>query len=103
MRYITPTAFFCVGFYVLRMHCCFLSLCFSLFIIASPVQAQDGPLVHQETITFSEAQHPFRFLFFEGGNHGLRGHHTEVNREVLPSLNRYVRDGEPLLPTDPTE
>jgi dipeptidyl aminopeptidase/acylaminoacyl peptidase len=39
------------------------------------------------------AKHPFRFVFFEGGDHALSEHRAEVNRLVKDWLDRYVRDG----------
>lgn len=39
-----------------------------------------------------EAKHPFRLVFFEGGDHRLTEHRSEVNRLVKDWLNRYVRD-----------
>jgi len=41
-----------------------------------------------------EVQHPFRFVFFEGGDHGLTEHRAEVDRVVGEWLDRYVRDGQ---------
>ncbi len=40
-----------------------------------------------------EAKHPFRFVFFEGGDHGLSEHRDEVNRLRKDWLDFYVRDG----------
>lgn len=42
-----------------------------------------------------DSRHPFRFVFFEGGDHGLSEHRREVDRLARDWLNRYVRDGEP--------
>lgn len=42
-----------------------------------------------------ENQHPFRFVFFEGGDHGLSEHREEVDRLVEDWLGRYVRDRQP--------
>jgi dipeptidyl aminopeptidase/acylaminoacyl peptidase len=39
-----------------------------------------------------EFKHPFRLVFFEGGDHGLSEHRTEVDRLVRDWLDRYVRD-----------
>ena len=39
-----------------------------------------------------EAKHPFRLVFFEGGDHGLSEYRDEVDRLVVEWLNRYVRD-----------
>lgn len=41
-----------------------------------------------------EAKHPFRLVFFEGGDHGLSEFRDEVNDQVVKWLDRYVRDGE---------
>jgi dipeptidyl aminopeptidase/acylaminoacyl peptidase len=38
------------------------------------------------------ARHPFRFVFFEGGDHGLTAHAAEVGRLVFDWLDTYVRD-----------
>lgn len=39
-----------------------------------------------------KVNHPFRFVFFEGGDHGLSEHRTEVDRLAKDWLDRYVRD-----------
>lgn len=41
-----------------------------------------------------DAKHPFRLVFFEGGDHGLTKHRQEVERLLVEWLNRFVRDGE---------
>jgi dienelactone hydrolase len=41
-----------------------------------------------------DCRHPFRFVFFEGGDHGLTEHRTEMNRLTRDWLDRYVRDRE---------
>jgi len=38
-------------------------------------------------------RHPFRFVFFEGGDHALSEHRAEVERITRDWLDRYVRDG----------
>lgn len=43
-----------------------------------------------------EARHPLRFVFFEGGDHGLSEHRREVTRLVQNWFDTYVRDGAPL-------
>ncbi len=48
-----------------------------------------------------ESKHPFRFVFLEGGDHGLTEHRDEVYRLVRDWLHRYVRDGEPLPELEP--
>ena len=48
-----------------------------------------------------EARHPFRFVFFEGGDHGLTEYKAEVNRLVKDWLDKYVRDGKPLPNLEP--
>lgn len=40
-----------------------------------------------------EAKHPFRLVFFEGGDHGLSEYRENVDRLVAEWLDRYVRDG----------
>jgi len=37
-------------------------------------------------------QHPFRFVFFEGGDHGLTEYREEVDRLAQDWFDRYVRD-----------
>jgi dipeptidyl aminopeptidase/acylaminoacyl peptidase len=39
-----------------------------------------------------EQKHPFRLVFFEGGDHGLSEYSDEVNQLVRDWLDRYVRD-----------
>ena len=48
-----------------------------------------------------EAKHPFRFVFFEGGDHGLTEYRPEVNRLVKDWLDNYVRDKKPLPNLEP--
>lgn len=48
-----------------------------------------------------EARHPFRFMFFEGGDHGLFEYRAEVHRATLEWLDRYVRDRAPLPDLEP--
>lgn len=48
-----------------------------------------------------EAKHPFRFVFFEGGDHGLSEHRDEVDRLVVGWLDRYVRDRRPWPSLEP--
>lgn len=43
-----------------------------------------------------EVKQPFRFILFEGGDHGLNEHFREVDYQIITWLNRYVRDLEPL-------
>ena len=38
-------------------------------------------------------RHPFRLVFFEGGDRGLSEYREEVDRLVGEWLDRYVRDG----------
>jgi len=40
-----------------------------------------------------KAKHPFRFVLFEGGSHGLPEFRSEVDRLVLSWFNDYLRDG----------
>lgn len=42
-----------------------------------------------------EHKHPFRMVFFEGGNHGLFFEKQEVNQQVRRWLDTYVRDQTP--------
>jgi dipeptidyl aminopeptidase/acylaminoacyl peptidase len=39
------------------------------------------------------SKHPFRFVLFEGGAHGLPEHRIEVDRLLLNWFNDYLRDG----------
>lgn len=48
-----------------------------------------------------ETKHPFRFVFFEGGDHGLSEHRQELNRLVKDWLDRYVRDKTPWPSLEP--
>jgi dipeptidyl aminopeptidase/acylaminoacyl peptidase len=48
-----------------------------------------------------ESKHPFRFVFFEGGDHGLSEHGAEVSRLARDWLNSYVRDGNPWPSLEP--
>ena len=48
-----------------------------------------------------ENKHPFRFVFFEGGDHGLSEHREEVKRLVKDWLDRYVRDRRPWPSLEP--
>ena len=48
-----------------------------------------------------EHRHPFRMVFFEGGDHGLSEHEQELYRIMRDWLDRYVRDGAPLPDLDP--
>jgi dipeptidyl aminopeptidase/acylaminoacyl peptidase len=48
-----------------------------------------------------ECKHPARFVFFEGGDHGLHEHRDEVNRLVKDWLDRYVRDKRPWPSLEP--
>jgi dipeptidyl aminopeptidase/acylaminoacyl peptidase len=48
-----------------------------------------------------QSKHPFRFVFFEGGDHGLTEHREEVNRLARDWLDRYVRDKKPWPSLDP--
>ncbi len=40
-----------------------------------------------------ETKHPFRFVFFEGGQHSLSEYSSEVDEMAKEFLDRYVRDG----------
>lgn len=48
-----------------------------------------------------ESKHPFRFVFFEGGDHGLSEHRKEVDRLIRDWLDRYVRDKKPWPSLEP--
>jgi len=46
-------------------------------------------------------RHPFRFVLFEGGDHGLSEHREEVFRLIKDWLNHYVRDRKAWPSLDP--
>jgi dipeptidyl aminopeptidase/acylaminoacyl peptidase len=48
-----------------------------------------------------EVKHPFRFVFFEGGDHGLSAHRAEVDRLIKDWLERYVRERTPWPSLEP--
>jgi dipeptidyl aminopeptidase/acylaminoacyl peptidase len=48
-----------------------------------------------------EHKHPFRFVFFEGGDHGSSEHREEVKRLVKDWLDRYVRGRRPWPSLEP--
>lgn len=48
-----------------------------------------------------ESKHPFRFVLFEGGDHGLSEYREEVDRVVRDWLNFYVRDKKPWPSLEP--
>ena len=48
-----------------------------------------------------ELKHPLRFVFFEGGDHGLSEHRVEVERMAKDWLDRYVRDQKPWPSLEP--
>lgn len=48
-----------------------------------------------------EHRHPFRLLFYEGGDHGLTEHEAEVLGQIRAWLDRYVRDRRPWPSPEP--
>ena len=48
-----------------------------------------------------ELKRPVRFVFFEGGDHGLSEHRAEVDRISKDWLDRYVRDKKPWPSLEP--
>jgi dipeptidyl aminopeptidase/acylaminoacyl peptidase len=48
-----------------------------------------------------QSNHPFRFVLFEGGEHGLGDHSAESNRILLNRFNDYLRDGKKWPSLDP--
>ncbi len=48
-----------------------------------------------------KCKHPFRFVFFEGGDHGLSEYQGEVDRLARDWLDRYVRDRVPWPSLEP--
>jgi dipeptidyl aminopeptidase/acylaminoacyl peptidase len=47
------------------------------------------------------SRHPFRFIFFEGEDHGLSEYQAEVDALVNAWLDRYVRDRQPWPSLEP--
>jgi dipeptidyl aminopeptidase/acylaminoacyl peptidase len=47
------------------------------------------------------SRHPFRFVFCEGGDHGLSEYRGEVDALVKAWLDRYVRDRTPWPSLEP--
>lgn len=39
---------------------------------------------------------PYRLIMFEGGDHGISEHRTEVNEEMLNWFDRYLKNDESL-------
>ena len=48
-----------------------------------------------------EARHPFRLVFFEGGDHGLSEYRAEVLEQALEFFDHYVRDEQPWPSLEP--
>ncbi len=48
-----------------------------------------------------EHKHPFRFVFYEGGDHALKEYETEVYELCKSWLDRYVRDRQPWPSLEP--
>ena len=48
-----------------------------------------------------KCKQPFRFVFFEGGDHGLSEYRGEVNRQIKDWLDHYVRDRAPWPSLEP--
>ena len=46
-------------------------------------------------------KHPFRFVLFEGGDHGLTEYRTEMLRLTRDWLDHYVRDRQPWPSLEP--
>ena len=49
----------------------------------------------------SAVQHPFRLVFFAGGNHGLTEYRDEVDHLTRDWFDRYVRDQQHWLSLEP--
>lgn len=43
-----------------------------------------------------EHEHPYRFVMYDGADHGITEHRHEYRNEIKNWLNRFVRDGEKL-------
>ena len=48
-----------------------------------------------------QSRHPFRLVFFEGGDHGVGEHRDEMYRMAKDWLDAYVRDRKPLPSLEP--
>jgi dipeptidyl aminopeptidase/acylaminoacyl peptidase len=61
--------------------------------------AQDSRVSPREAIDMAsrllDSHHPFRLVMFEGAEHGIREHQSEVDRLSREWLDRFVRDGKP--------
>lgn len=51
-------------------------------------------------LEFEKHKVPYRLIMFEGGDHGISEHKTEVNEEVINWFNRYLKNNEPLPNTE---
>lgn len=51
-------------------------------------------------LEFEKYKVPYRLIMFEGGDHGISEHKTEVNEEVINWFNRYLKNNEPLPNTE---
>lgn len=47
-------------------------------------------------LEFEKHRIPYRLKIYEGGDHGIREHRDEVNKEVLSWFNRFLKQGEAL-------
>lgn len=47
-------------------------------------------------LEFEKHRIPYRLKIFEGGDHGIREHRAEVNREVYAWFERFLKNGEAL-------
>ena len=63
-------------------------------------RADPGQALEMATKLY-EAKHPFRFVFFEGGDHGLSEYVDERNRLVLNWFNDFLKKERPLPNLDP--
>ena len=48
-----------------------------------------------------ELRHPVRFVLFEGGDHLLNAHFSEVWEQVVDWLDHYLRDRKPWPSLEP--
>lgn len=51
-------------------------------------------------LQFEKHKVPYRLTIYEGGNHGISEHKTEVNEQVIDWFNRYLKNKEPLPNTE---
>lgn len=48
------------------------------------------------SLEFEKHRIPYRLIMFEGGDHGISEHKTEVNEQVIKWFDRYLKHDEPI-------